>query len=237
MDETLEAMLYDWHNEHLLRDQRRDIAYWIRHTQGLRPLLVLGAGTGRVAVPLAEADTGVIALDQSIGRLKRIPTTSGLFSVCADMRQVPLADSLAAVLLPYSTLQAVQGSEQRQLALDEAARLLSPGAHLFIDVSHSFEFKSVVVWHRVLRAACAELQGKVLDEWQIHIPLKDRLQLLKMVQSDGETLGTATEQWAYASSLDLPQLLADSGFDIVQVDRGYGDTFSHHREIYHAIRV
>jgi predicted RNA methylase len=41
----------------------------------------LGAGTGRVAVPLAQAGRKVVALDLDIARLKRMPQMSGLYPV------------------------------------------------------------------------------------------------------------------------------------------------------------
>ncbi|MFE7117752.1 hypothetical protein ACFU99_20285, partial [Streptomyces sp. NPDC057654] len=78
--EEWEALLYDWHNQHRLRRQQRDIAYWLNLTERNDRLLVLGAGTGRVAVPLAEhrdsnhdRDRSVTAVDLSQARLRRMP--------------------------------------------------------------------------------------------------------------------------------------------------------------------
>ena len=135
----LDALLYDWHNAYRLRAQRGDVGYWVELTSGIDRLLVVGAGTGRVAVPLARHRTRTItALDVSFARLRRMPAVPGLVPVCSDMRSLPLRSGFGAAIVPYSTLQLLLTVQDRAQALVEAARVLDKGALLHIDVSGNF---------------------------------------------------------------------------------------------------
>lgn len=232
----LDAALYDWHNSHVLRDQQRDIPYWVRRTRRLRPLLVLGAGTGRLAAPLASVPP-VVALDIDLARLDRIPATPGLHRVCGDMRQAPLAGLFSAILLPYSTLQALYDPASRAQTLHEAARLLPPGGSLFIDVSRSFDDHPDMQPSRCLRAPCDALDGRVVEEWQEAQRGQSCLVLRKTFYCGGEQVRQVEERWAYASTLRLAQTLRECGFTVRDHRRGYGATHSLHRDIYHAVRT
>ncbi len=48
--------MYDFYNEHTVRDQNKDIQYYINKIleYSAKKILIIGAGTGRVAVPLSE---------------------------------------------------------------------------------------------------------------------------------------------------------------------------------------
>ena len=95
--DDLEALLYDWHNSHSLVGQQADIGYWLDETRASDRILVLGAGTGRVAAPLAARGTAiVVALDLSLARLARIPAMPRLARVCADMTAIPLSAASTA---------------------------------------------------------------------------------------------------------------------------------------------
>lgn len=69
-DKKLLAIMYDFYNHHTLRDQNRDIDYYIKQIQkySAEKVLVVGAGTGRVAIPLSNY-TNVTALDFDEERL------------------------------------------------------------------------------------------------------------------------------------------------------------------------
>jgi SAM-dependent methyltransferase len=232
----LEAALYDWHNSHVLRDQQRDIPYWVRRTRRLRPLLVLGAGTGRLAVPLASVPQ-VVALDIELARLDRIPATPGLQRVCADMRRTPLTGSFSAILLPYSTLQALCEHAHRTRALQEAARLLASCGSLFIDVSRGFDDHPDTQPSRRLRAPCGAVGGHVVEEWQEAQREQSCLALRKTFYCAGERICQVEERWAYASTLRLASTLRECGFTVRDHRRGYGASHSLHRDIYHAVRI
>ena len=70
-EKKLLAYMYDFYNKHMLHDQNDDIQYYknqIKHYNS-KNILVVGAGTGRVAIPLSNI-ANVIALDFDAARLE-----------------------------------------------------------------------------------------------------------------------------------------------------------------------
>src|SRR5262245_54794074 len=64
------APFYDWENARTVG--RRDVAFWRRVTAAARgPVLELGCGTGRVAIPLARAGVDLVGVDRSAPMLAR----------------------------------------------------------------------------------------------------------------------------------------------------------------------
>ena len=66
------ADYYDWENAQTVG--RRDVAFWqrmARQSAGRAPILELGCGTGRVAIPVAKSGATVIGIDRSESMLAR----------------------------------------------------------------------------------------------------------------------------------------------------------------------
>lgn len=232
-----EALLYDWHNAHRLRAQRDDVGYWAELTSGVDRPLVLGAGTGRVAVPLALHRTRTVtALDVNLPRLRRMPAVPGLVPVCGDMRCLPLRMGFDAAIVPYSTLQLLLAASDRAQALAEAARVLDAGALLHVDVSGNFDTRKAADWHVVLCGPCPAVGGTVV-EWERRSVMPDHVLIEKSFRTeDGVVLAAVDERWVFLHALDLDAALGRAGFDVVGVDRGYGVGRSPHRLVYHARR-
>ncbi|MFD7668411.1 class I SAM-dependent methyltransferase [Streptomyces sp. NPDC059788] len=231
-----EASLYDWHNDHRLRRQQADIAYWLTVTEEDERLLVLGAGTGRVAVPLAEhRHRSVTAVDASLARLRRMPRAPGLTPVCADMRELPLHGPFDAAVVPYSTLQLLLTAPDRHRALTEAARVLRPGAYIHIDVSGNFDARAATDWHLALAEPCPAA-GATVEEWERQTPMSDHVLIEKSFRIGEQVLTEVQERWAYLGSLRTEAALDRAGFDLTGTDHGYGAEASPHRLIHHGRR-
>jgi SAM-dependent methyltransferase len=101
----------------------------------------LGAGTGRLAVPLAEAGCRVVALDVSapmLGRLAerlgRSDETPPVLPLVADMTEPALRPGCASVVLvAFNTLFNVTDPDAQQRAVDRAADLLAPGGRFVVE--------------------------------------------------------------------------------------------------------
>jgi SAM-dependent methyltransferase len=90
-------------------------------------VLELGCGTGRVAVPLAEAGLDVTGVDLSAGMLavaKKRAGKSTLKCVEGDMRAVRLRRTFGSVLIPFGGLQ------HMETPVDVVAAMLTVAAHL-----------------------------------------------------------------------------------------------------------
>ncbi|MER0428749.1 class I SAM-dependent methyltransferase [Streptomyces microflavus] len=236
-EQYLEALLYDWHNQHRLRNQRLDLEYWLNLVPPQQNIVVLGAGPGRVASPRAtRPGSRVVAVDLSRWRLARMPPVPGLHPVCADMRRLPLTRTADQVVIPYSTFQLLRTVEDRERALTEAVRAMRPGATVHIDVSSNFDLRESSDWQRVLSAPCEEVSRQPVEEWERTRSHPDHILIDKTFRTDRSVLLRFTEHWTHLRALDLEAALLRAGLILEQVDHGYGGGASPHRRIYHARR-
>jgi SAM-dependent methyltransferase len=132
------APFYDWENARTLG--RRDVAFW-RRLAGRADgrVLELGAGTGRVSIPLLRAGVSLVGVDRSAQMLARLSARSrrsrGRAIVRADIRALPFAsNSFAMTIAPYGVLQSLLDERALASTLAEAARVLRPGGVFGIDL-------------------------------------------------------------------------------------------------------
>ena len=105
------------------------------------PVLELGVGTGRLALPLAERGLDVTGLDDSpemLGRLRAKPGADRLVLVEGDMADpstgTGLVDgSFAVVLIGFNTLFCLTTAEAQASCVAGVARLLAPGGHFAVE--------------------------------------------------------------------------------------------------------
>jgi SAM-dependent methyltransferase len=95
------------------------------------PVLELGAGTGRVALDLAEHGHAVTALEWEAELLEELAARATharvtVETVHADARRLELAGEFALVLAPMQFLQVVGGPASRAEVLRGVARSLAP---------------------------------------------------------------------------------------------------------------
>jgi ubiquinone/menaquinone biosynthesis C-methylase UbiE len=136
------APFYDWENAQTVG--RRDIRFWQRVAQQAGgPVLELGCGTGRIALPLARAGVDLVGLDRSAQMLerlqarqrRRIAASRRPKLVRGDIRSLPFADSsFAAVIAPYGILQSLLSDRALAAALAAASRVLTRGGLFGIDL-------------------------------------------------------------------------------------------------------
>lgn len=103
-------------------------------------VLELGAGTGRLALPLAATGTEVWALDASramLGALAAKPGAAGVRLVLGDMARPPLRPGagFAVVLCAFNALFNLPRPDEQQVCLRAAAALLAPSGRLIVESS------------------------------------------------------------------------------------------------------
>jgi SAM-dependent methyltransferase len=110
-----------------------DLALWRELAAAANgPILDLGAGTGRVALDLAQAGHDVTALDSDEALLDELATRArarGLKVDClhADARELNTAEPFALVLAPMQFVQIVGGAPGRAALLTAVAECVEPG--------------------------------------------------------------------------------------------------------------
>jgi SAM-dependent methyltransferase len=105
------------------------------------PVVELGVGTGRIAVPTAAAGVRVIGVDSSPGMLDVCREHAELAGVSelvdlriGDFRDPPASERVPLVTSPFRSFLHLGDDEERLAALHAAARLLAPGGRLAFDV-------------------------------------------------------------------------------------------------------
>lgn len=102
-------------------------------------VLELGVGTGRIAVPLAEAGAKVTGVDISPGMVevaKRRAADAGVSVTWLedDIRSVRLRGRFDLVIAPLGTLQHMETPDDFVAALETMARHIAPGGIAVVDV-------------------------------------------------------------------------------------------------------
>jgi SAM-dependent methyltransferase len=105
------------------------------------PVVELGVGTGRIAVPTAAAGVRVIGVDSSPGMLDVCRERADLAGVTGlvdlrvgDFLDPPVPERVPLVTSPFRSFLHLGGDEERLAALQAAGRILVRGGRLAFDV-------------------------------------------------------------------------------------------------------
>ena len=132
------APYYDWENRQTVG--RRDIAFWQRMSAPRDgPILELGCGTGRVAVPVARDGATVVGIDRSESmlararmRVRRARLQSRVKLIRGDIRHLPFpTNHFELVMAPYGILQSLLDEKLLSATLKDVRRVLATQRHLW----------------------------------------------------------------------------------------------------------
>ncbi len=121
---------------------QEDIGFYVGMAVGTTtPVVELAAGSGRVAIPIAEAGFDVVAIDRSEAMLEQLRAKlvaadcGGRVTVqLGDLLAPGLTDTFDRVLIPFRSLLHLRNDHERLLALRAARALLTPQGYLAFDV-------------------------------------------------------------------------------------------------------
>ena len=132
------ARLYDpWS-----RSVTEDVPFYVAEARADGgPVVELGVGTGRIAVPIAAEGIAVIGVDSSEGMLAVCREQAELAGVSqlidlrlGDLREPPVSERVSLVLCPFRAYLHMRDDAERLAALRAARALLVPGGRLVFDV-------------------------------------------------------------------------------------------------------
>jgi len=132
------ARLYDPWSASVIED----ISFYVEEALASGgPVVELGVGTGRIAIPTAMAGVHVIGVDSSAGMLAvctqraREAGVSELLDLRrGDLRAPPVTERVRLVTCPFRAFLHLASDEERLEALAAARELLEPGGRLVFDV-------------------------------------------------------------------------------------------------------
>lgn len=230
-NEFLESVLYDWHNDNILGRQNNDISFYEKYVinNNIKRVIVVGAGTGRVAIPLSKI-TNVDALDISIGRLLRLSEHNDRINIIArDFSQKnDLSSKYDLVIFPYSTLQAINDKYYINVLLNIKQILCKNGTCL-IDIDNSF--KTAVSQRKVLKCAgfCKRIK-KYVEEYTTVIKLKNGIKVIRDFWVGGVNY-FVIEKWYSFNENQFIKFLMQTGLKKRQVFYGYKKEKNAHKMI------
>jgi len=132
------ARLYDpWS-----RSVTEDVPFYVAEARADGgPVVELGVGTGRIAVPIAAEGIPVIGVDSSEGMLAVCREQAELAGVAGlidlrqgDLREPPVPERVSLVLCPFRAYLHLADDGERLAALRAARDLLVPDGRLVFDV-------------------------------------------------------------------------------------------------------
>jgi SAM-dependent methyltransferase len=105
------------------------------------PVVELGVGTGRIALPIARAGIGVVGVDTSSRMLaicRERAEREGLAHLIdlrlGDLRDPPVEGPMRLVICPFRSYLHLRTDDHRRAALRAAWKVLVPGGRLVFDV-------------------------------------------------------------------------------------------------------
>ncbi len=119
-----------------------DVAFYVDNALASGgPVVELAVGTGRIAVPIAEAGIPVIGVDSSPAMLRvarAAAKSAGVSSLVdlriGDLREPPVSERVPLAICPFRSLLHMDSEDEKLRALRAARALLEPGGRFVFDV-------------------------------------------------------------------------------------------------------
>ncbi|MDQ3897610.1 MAG: class I SAM-dependent methyltransferase [Actinomycetota bacterium] len=171
---------------------------------GAGPVLELGVGTGRLALPLADRGLEVHGLDSSedmLDRLRRKPGADRLKLWTGDFVEIDVPGAFSLVVLAINTIFALPDQDSQVRCFEAAARRLGPGGRFAVEawIPQLERFTTgAAVSVRILREDRVSLDIARID------PVTQRMETTQVSFTDGDVrLYPANHRYAWPSELDL----------------------------------
>jgi len=194
------------------RSVTEDVAFYVDEARAAgSPVVELGVGTGRIAIPTAAAGIELIGVDASEGMLEVCREQAELAGVAqlldlrvGDLRAPPVAERVRLVTCPFRAFLHLQTDADRLVALRAARGMLLPGGRLVFDVFEPGADDIAETHARWLEREPGIFERADWDE--------DARTLTLSVRS-GDSASTMSLAWISPSEWNA--LLHEAGFEVV----------------------
>jgi SAM-dependent methyltransferase len=207
---------------------------------GAGPVLELGCGSGRLALPLASRGIETWAIDASaamVARLLAKPGGERVQTVVGDMAELDLgpdAKQFAVVLCAFNTFFNLTSTEAQRRCLSRVAELLAPGGRFVLEAfvppdedetpRQSVQVKHVGLDDVVLMVSRIDPSSRTIHSQHVQLSTDGGVRLRPSVLH-------------YASPDQLDELAAGAGLHLVERTAGwrgepFGDDSASHVSVY-----
>lgn len=237
-DKKLLAIMYDFYNQHTLRDQNRDIDYYIKQIQkySAESVLVVGAGTGRVAIPLSNY-TNVTALDFDEERLNvLISKNTNINVICCDFINFNPLEKYDLIIIPYSTIQFCGDITKINRIFNKLSQIMTEQTICIFDVSESFNKKQEKTKEFLFKDFCDEIKEQV-EVYYTSKRYNDFIEFFieyRFIEKNYNVI--ENEKYFYYDQETFSSLLNKNNLLLLKIDNGYDDNVFQHKHLYHCRR-
>jgi SAM-dependent methyltransferase len=220
------AHLYDYFQKGV----KGDIKFYLDYFKNFKgKILEIGAGTGRITIPLLKQGLDITALDIAPKMLQILKEKAkkenlSVKTICADMRNFRLKDRFDAVIVTFRAFQHMYSVADQLNVLKGIKKHLKPEGVLIFDVynpSLKYIAKGNWQWHKDEIIKLPGIKGKV------RIDYRNRYDMVKqmMYQEFRFTYPNGKEeiiplQMRFFFRFEIEHLLHLAGFEIKKL---YGD--------------
>jgi SAM-dependent methyltransferase len=198
--------------DELYGDDMLDTEGAVRRLQklaGSGPVLELGVGTGRLALPLAAGGLAVHGIDASpamLDQLRAKPESAGIRITQADFSEFELSERFALAVLAFNTVFALPSQDAQVRCFERVATHLQPGGCFVVEAfvpdptrfqdGQSVRLRAMTDGRVALDVARIDPATQFMYTTQVHL------------RESGTRLHAANHRYAWPSELDLMARLA-----------------------------
>lgn len=237
--DKLLALMYDFYNQHTLKEQNKDIDYYIKQIKkySAKNVLIIGAGTGRVAIPLSNY-AKITALDLDKERLKILESKNkNINIICCDFLDFIRPSEYDLIIIPYSTIQFGGDKNKIDMMFNRLHQIMSNKTICIFDVSESFKNKNEKSRELLFSDFCNLIEENI----EVYYSSKKYSNYIeffieyKLIQQGFSVI--ENEKYLYYDEKLFSNLLYKNDLLISKIDKGYGNDILNHKYLYHCRKV
>jgi putative hydrolase of the HAD superfamily len=219
-------------------DRLDDLSFYLDYAEPIDgPVLEIGAGSGRLTIPIARAGVPVVAVDVSESMLARLrshlqketePVRERIRIVAADMCDLDLGEAFDLIIVPFYAFNYLLTPEAQNRALERLEAHLSPAGRLLIDVFVPLRRVANCPPEPVLKVDRMDLRtGKEVRGWNVYSmdterQIESRRHQFEVMRRDGTVVRKEfTTRRRYSFRTELDALFATRGLSVDDVFGGY----------------
>jgi SAM-dependent methyltransferase len=219
------APLYDYFQKGV----KGDVKFYLDYFKNFKgKILEIGAGTGRITIPLLKQGLDITALDIAHRMLQILKEKAkkenlSVKTICADMRKFKLKDKFDAVIITFRTFQHMYSVKDQLATLKTIRKHLKPKGVLIFDVynpSLKYLAKGDWQWHKDEIIKLPGI-GKVRIDYRNHYDMAEQMmyQEYRFSYPNGKKK-IIPLQMRFFFRFEIEHLLRLAGFEIKNL---YGD--------------